>query len=267
MPDSPGTLFESLLAVMARLRGPGGCPWDREQTRDSLKPFLIEEAHEVLEALDSGGREALIEELGDLIFQVVFHSELARELGEFSMTDVLQHLVEKMTRRHPHVFGDRRLGSAQEALAQWEAIKHAEAAGNGPPRSVLEGMPRSLPALLRAQRLQSKAARVGFDWASPEAAWEKVKEEVGEVEQALTRGEHARVRQEIGDLLFSLVNVVRLLELDAEESLREATEKFRRRFVRMEADITGSGRSLSETPLAELDRVWERVKTSDGGNS
>jgi MazG family protein len=255
-----GGLFDSLLDLMARLRGPNGCPWDREQTRESLKPFLIEEAYEVLEALDSAQREALLEELGDLLFQVVFHAQLAQELGEFSMADVLERVLDKMTRRHPHVFGDRTVGSAREALSQWEAIKRAEGAHGGKSRSVLDGVPRSLPALLRAQRLQRKAARVGFDWTTPEAAWGKVQEEAHEVEAALASGDREKVREEFGDLLFSMVNVARLLEIDAEGSLQAANEKFRRRFELLEAEIAARGEALAETPPAELDRVWERVK-------
>ena len=259
MSEPAGALFDSLLNVMARLRGPGGCPWDREQTRDSLKPFLIEEAYEVLEALDSGQREAVLEELGDLLFQVVFHAQLAAERDEFSMLDVLQHLVDKMTRRHPHVFGDSAVGSAREALSQWEAIKHAE----GKSRSVLEGVPRSLPALLRAQRIQVKAARVGFDWQNAEAAWAKVEEEVSEVNAALAHGDRTKVREELGDLLFSLVNVARLLGIDAEGSLQAGVEKFRRRFQLMEAEVTAGRGSLSDASLEEMDRVWERAKARD----
>ena len=260
MSQHTGDLFESLLDLMARLRGPDGCPWDREQTRDSLKPFLIEEAYEVLEALDSGRGEALLEELGDLLFQVVFHAEIAQERGEFTMADVLEQLVAKMTRRHPHVFGDRTISSAREALSQWEAIKHAEKTAGGKSRSVLRGVPRSLPALLRAQRLQSKASRVGFDWATAEAAWAKVREEVREVELTLADGERAKVGEELGDLLFSLVNVTRLLGMDAEGTLQAATEKFRRRFERMETEITARGEMLAHTSLEEMDRVWQRVK-------
>ena len=260
MPERTGVLFDSLLHLMARLRGPGGCPWDREQTRDSLKPFLIEEAYEVLEALDSREREPLLEELGDLLFQVVFHAQMAQELGEFDMSDVLRQLLAKMTRRHPHVFGDQTVGSAREALSQWEAIKHSEGNTAGKPRSVLEGVPRSLPALLRAQRIQAKAARVGFDWQSPEAAWAKVQEEAGEVQAALARGDHAEAREEFGDLLFSLVNVARLLGIDVEGSLQAATDKFRRRFELLEAEIAAREGSVSDTPLEELDRIWERVK-------
>ena len=260
MSPRTGDLFESLLDLMARLRGPAGCPWDREQTRESLKPFLIEEAHEVLDALDSGQREALLEELGDLLFQVVFHAEVARELGEFTMADVLEQLVAKMTRRHPHVFGDRTVSSAREALSQWERIKHAEGTAAGKSRSVLEGVPRSLPALLRAERLQSKAARVGFDWATADAAWAKVQEEVREVEHSLARGERAKVGEELGDLFFSLVNVARLLGMDAEGSLQAATEKFRRRFELMEAEVAARGERVAGTSLEELDRLWQRVK-------
>src|SRR5262245_31971292 len=181
-PDA-GQRFLELLTIMARLRGEGGCPWDREQTRDSLRPFLVEETYEVLDALDSRDPARIREELGDLLFQVVFHTEIAREGGEFSMTDLLTSLVAKMIRRHPHVFGDRPVGSAAEALAQWEAIKESES--NGARRSALAGVPRALPALHRAQRVQHKAARVGFDWADAAGALEKVREELGEVTDAL----------------------------------------------------------------------------------
>src|SRR5262245_34496132 len=174
-PDA-GQRFLELLAVMGRLRGEGGCPWDRAQTRDSLRPFLVEETYEVLDALDTGDPRRIREELGDLLFQVVFHTELARELNEFSMAELLEALVAKMTRRHPHVFGDRVVATAAEALSQWEAIKESE--GHSPARSTLAGVPRALPALHRAQRVQYKAARVGFDWSTPTDALEKVREEL-----------------------------------------------------------------------------------------
>lgn len=260
MPDSPGALFDSLLDLMARLRGAQGCPWDREQTRSSLRPYLIEEAYEALEALDGGRRDAMIEELGDLLFQVVFHAQIARELGEFTMADLLDRLLAKMVRRHPHVFGDQKVATPQEALSQWERIKHEEASDDGALRSVLEGVPRSLPALLRAQRIQDKAARVGFDWKTPEGAWAKFSEEVQEVEEVLVGGEQARRREEIGDLLFAIVNVARKLGLDAEGCLQQAVEKFRRRFTLMEAEYAAEGKRLSETSLEELDRSWEEGK-------
>lgn len=258
-----GALFESLLAIMDRLRGESGCPWDREQTRDSLKPYLIEEAYEAVEALAEGQQEAIVEELGDLLFQIVFHARIGHERGEFTMADILEQLTDKMVRRHPHVFGDRAVGSSKEALAQWEAIKQAEATRNGKTRSVLDGVPRSLPALLRAQRTQAKAARVGFDWNSAEAAWQKVREEVRELDEALGRGDRGRIQEELGDLLFSLVNVARLIDMDAEDSLQQAVQKFRRRFTEMETEITAGGASLSETRLEALDCAWEAVKARE----
>lgn len=263
MSEPVGSLFESLLAVMDRLRGEGGCPWDREQTRDSLKPYLIEEAYEVVEALEEGQQEAIVEELGDLLFQIVFHAQIGRERGEFTMADLLQRLTRKMVRRHPHVFGNRTVRSAKEALAQWESIKQSEAVGDGKPRSVLDGVPRSLPALLWAQRTQVKAARVGFDWNSAETAWKKVREEIGELDEALGRGDRAQMREELGDLLFSLVNVARLLDLDAEDCLRQAVQKFRRRFTEMEAEMTAGGVRLSDAPPEALDCAWEAVKARE----
>ncbi len=265
MTDSPGVLFESLLDIMARLRSPQGCPWDREQTATSLKPFLVEETYEVLEAIESRSAEAVREELGDLLFQVIFHAQLAAEAGDFTMASLLDHLARKMIRRHPHVFGDAAVDNAREALTQWEAIKRSEAKGAGPPRSVLDGVPRSLPSLLRAQRLQSKAARVGFDWPAATAAWEKVREELHEVDEALTRGDRARVREELGDVLFSLVNVARLSGIDAEEALQGTIEKFRRRFTSMEADLTARGKDIASQTPEELERLWEAEKAREYG--
>jgi len=264
MADSPGALFDSLLDLMARLRGTEGCPWDREQTRRSLQPYLIEEAYEALEAIEAGKPDAVLEELGDLLFQVVFHAQIARELGEFTMADLLQRLLAKMVRRHPHVFGEQKVMSPRQALAQWERIKHEEANGREGHRSVLDGVPRSLPALLRAQRIQDKAARIGFDWKTPEGAWAKVREEVQEIEEALVGGEPAKLREEFGDLLFALVNVLRLLGLDAEGCLQQAVEKFRRRFTLMEAQFAAGGKRLSETSLEEMDRSWEEGKKREG---
>ncbi|HLF47783.1 MAG TPA: nucleoside triphosphate pyrophosphohydrolase [Methylomirabilota bacterium] len=262
MAESPGARFESLLSLMARLRGDGGCPWDRAQTRDSLKPYLIEEAYEVLQAIDEGGQDHLVEELGDLLFQVVFHCQIAGERGEFTMADVLERLSDKMTRRHPHVFGDRVVADAREALAQWERIKRDEGAGGGA-ASVLDGVPRTLPALLRAQRLQVKAARVGFDWTVWQEAWKKVQEEMAEVDEALARGDAARVEDELGDLLFSMVNVARLQGIDAEDCLRRAADKFTRRFREVEAEMRAGGRTVSDASAEELDRAWEAAKARE----
>lgn len=263
MTDSPGLLFDRLVDIMARLRGPGGCPWDREQTRASLKGYLIEEAYEVVEALESGDRLHLQEELGDLLFQVLFHAQIAAEQGEFAIADVLRRLSEKMVRRHPHVFGGPAVGSAREALAQWEALKQHEAASQGRPRSVIDGVPRALPALLRAQRVQTKAARIRFDWPDARAAWVKVQEEIGEAAAALACGDRERLTEELGDVLFSLVNVARLSEIDAEEALSRAIEKFRRRFTDMERDLRAGGQSLDTVPPEELERAWEAAKAQE----
>ena len=264
MPDSAGTLFESLLAIMSRLRSEGGCPWDREQTRISLKPYLIEEAYEALEALDGGSSEHIQEELGDVLFQVVFHAQLAQEAGEFTMADLLARLNEKMVRRHPHVFAGGQVADAAEALSQWERIKRDEGKAGAPARSALDGVPASLPALLRAQRLQVKAGRVGFDWPTWREAWTKVGEEMAELDQAASAGDEARVREELGDLLFSVVNVARLLGADAEDSLRRAAEKFTRRFKEVESEMSAAGRTIDNASLEELDRSWETVKSREG---
>jgi tetrapyrrole methylase family protein/MazG family protein len=263
MADAAGTRFVSLLSLMARLRAEGGCPWDREQNRVSLRPHVLEEAYEVVQAIDEGSRDHLVEELGDLLFQVVFQSQLGAETGEFTMEDVLERLCDKMTRRHPHVFGDRPVADAREALAQWERIKQAEAGATGRDGSVLDGVPAALPALLRAQRLQTKAARVGFDWSAWPEAWKKAQEEVAEVQDALGSGDDARVADELGDLLFSIVNVARLRGMDAEDCLRRASEKFTRRFGRVEAEMKAGGRTVTEASAEELDRVWEAVKADE----
>jgi len=267
MANSAGDRFNSLISLMARLRGDQGCPWDREQTRTSLKAYLIEEAYEVLEALDEKTTDHLVEELGDLLFQVVFHCQIASEQGEFTIADVLDRLSEKMIRRHPHVFGDRTVSNAGEALAQWERIKHAETTREGEPRSVLDGVPGTLPALLRACRLSEKAARAGFDWPDWRGAWAKVREEAAELEAALPDRDAMLVREELGDLLFSIVNVARLQGVDAEDCLREASAKFTRRFREMEAEMRAAGREVSEASAEELDRVWEAVKTRERDES
>jgi MazG family protein len=252
--------FVELLSVMTRLRGEGGCPWDREQTRNTLRPFLVEETYEVLDALDTGESARIMEELGDLLFQVVFHVEIARERAEFSMADLLAALVDKMVRRHPHVFGDRTVGSAAEALTQWEAIKQAE---RGPGHSVLHGIPRSLPGLLRAQRIQHRASRVGFDWQDPMAALEKVREEVEELATALPEGDDAAIQAETGDLLFAAVNVARLARVDPEAALQGAVERFRTRFQHMESAAEEGGRELRSLTLDEMERLWMEAKSQE----
>jgi MazG family protein len=263
MTQSPGVLFERLLDVMRRLRGPAGCPWDREQTRTSLKPYLIEEAYEVLEAIEAGHVDGVREELGDVLFQVVFHAEIGAERGEFTMADLLAGLSDKMINRHPHVFGDARVDTAGQALTQWEAIKQREAEAQGRRRSVIDGVPRALPGLVRAQRIQSKAARVNFDWPDAQAAWAKVEEEAAETSAALATGDRARIEEELGDMLFSLVNVARLASLDAEEALQRAIDKFRRRFATMEDDLNARGTSIASVTPEELERSWQAVKAQE----
>jgi tetrapyrrole methylase family protein/MazG family protein len=263
MTEPSGTLFDQLLEIMARLRGADGCPWDLAQTRTSLKPFLIEEAYEVLEALDGRDDAALVEELGDLLFQVVFHAQLGAESSAFDMTDILRRLCAKMTKRHPHVFGEVRVATAQAALAQWEAIKQDEVTSAGARRSVLDGVPAALPALTRAQRMQGKAARVRFDWPDAGAAWAKVEEELDEARAALGAGDPARLGEELGDLMFSIVNVARLSAIDAEGALQGAVDKFRRRFMEMESALAMQGRSVATVDQDELERSWETTKARE----
>jgi MazG family protein len=263
MTQSPGALFERLLDLMHRLRGPSGCPWDREQTPSSLKPYLIEEAYEVLEAIESGEVDPLREELGDLLLQVVFHTEIAAERRDFAMADVLARLIDKLVTRHPHVFGDTSVETPGQALVQWEAIKQREAAAHGRSRSVIDGVPRALPALIRAQRVQGKAARVNFDWPDAHAAWAKVEEEVQEASAALAGGQRDRFQEELGDVLFSLVNVARLSAIDAEDALQRAIEKFRRRFTTMESELIARGKSVASVSSEELEQSWEAVKAQE----
>ena len=263
MADAAGTRFASLLSLMARLRAEDGCPWDREQTPTSLRPHVIEEAYEVVHAIDEGSRDHLVEELGDLLLQVVFQAQIGEERGEFTMEDVIARLCDKMTRRHPHVFGSTRVADSREALAQWDRIKQQEAGDDSRAGSVLDGVPASLPALLRAQRLQGKASRVGFDWPGWRDAWGKVGEEVREVQEALTAQDDGRVAEELGDLLFSIVNVARLREMDAEDCLRRASEKFTRRFGKVETEMKAGGLTLGEVSAEDLDRAWETVKAQE----
>ena len=261
--------FAELVSVMERLRGKNGCPWDREQTRESLKPFLLEEAYEVLEAIDEGDPEILKEELGDLLFQILFHSEIARERGEFGIEDVLSYTIEKMTRRHPHVFGTvpsavrkgRRLTS-KDVLARWEELKQKEKR-NRKRKSVLDGVPIPLPALMRAYQLQTRASRVGFDWKELRPVWNKVREELKELEHAVDTGEDRSVRHELGDLFFALVNLARFLKLDPEETLRKSNQRFVDRFHYIEKKTWKSRKPLSEMSLAEMDRLWEEAKAAE----
>ena len=261
--------FSELAAVMESLRGKNGCPWDKEQTRETLKPFLLEEAYEVLEAIDDQDPEILKEELGDLLFQVLFHSQIAKERDEFDIEEVLAHTIDKMIRRHPHVFGPAKSGrrkggpaTAKEVLVRWEELKRREKR-NQARKSVLDGVPKTLPALMRAYQLQTRASRVGFDWKEAGPVWNKVREEVKELEQAFAEGRPAAIRSEFGDLFFALVNMARFMKLDPEESLRGANQRFMDRFRYMEGRAGKSRRRLSEMTLSEMDRLWEAAKAAE----
>ena len=252
---------QRLIEIMRILRSPQGCPWDHKQTLITLKEHLVEESHEVLDAIDSGDRSKLCEELGDLLLQVVFQTQLCREEGAFTFDDVATGIVEKLIRRHPHVFGEIQVSGADEVLKNWEAIKKTEKANLT--RGTLEGIPKSLPALHKATLVQKRVARVGFDWDNVEGALAKLEEEVAEIREAVASGNEAHVREELGDLLFATVNVSRFFGQNAEELLEQTIRKFSRRFESVEARIHAQGRKVSECTLAELDVVWEEVKAGE----
>jgi MazG family protein len=254
--------FDRLVAIMDRLRDPGGCPWDREQTLHSLAGYMLEEAHEVAEAIGAEDPERLCEELGDLLIQIVFMARISREDGHFDVDDVCDGISDKMIRRHPHVFGDREVSGADEVVRNWEDIKEEERAED-PESSTLAGVPGSLPGLLKAFRMTEKAAAVGFDWRRPHDVIAKLHEEVAELEAELERLEAApphRVRAEMGDVLFVLANLARHLGVEPETALQETNAKFKRRFQAMETLARSEGRLFREMPLAEQDELWERVK-------
>jgi MazG family protein len=251
---------ERLLAIMTRLRGPGGCPWDREQTLRTLRPYLLEEVYEVLEAIDGGDAREHCEELGDLLLQVVFQAELAREEGRFDFGDVAEAIAAKLVRRHPHVFGDARVPDTAGVLRQWVQLKQVEKAERGGGKSVLEGVPRELPALARAQRLTEKASRIGFDWPDAAGARAKVAEELGELDEAAASGDGGRVEDEVGDLLFAVANLARKLQVAPEEALRRAVGRFVARFEHVEQELQRLGRQPGDASPEEMDRLWENAK-------
>jgi MazG family protein len=260
---STGAKFERAKSIMARLRAPGGCPWDREQTYATLRGFLIEECYEVVDALDRSDLPALCEELGDLLFQIVFLSRLAHEDGAFSAADVVLGIADKMVRRHPHVFGQGQAKDAAEVLVRWEEIKKREKADAGKADgagSVLSGIPPALPALVKAQRLGAKAARVGFDWQRDDEVVAKLDEETAEIKAALASGDREAVREELGDALFTLAMLARRLDLDADEALARANAKFQARFMRVEASLRQRGVPIESAGLALMDRLWNDAK-------
>lgn len=263
----PSGHFEDLVAIMDRLRDPGGCPWDREQTYDTLRGFLLEECYEVAEAIDREDREGLREELGDLLFQIVFLSRLGKEEGRFDAGDVVQGIATKMIRRHPHVFGADRAETSDQVLRRWEEIKRAEKpqAPGTRETSILEGIPRALPALLKAQRLGDKAARVGFDWSHPTAVLDKVDEEIRELRVALDAGDIDGARDELGDALFALAMLGRKAGIDPEGALEGANRKFRERFQHVERELRRAGIPLESAGLARMEQLWEDAKRRGGG--
>ena len=253
-----------LVEIMDQLRDPGGCQWDREQDWGTLRSYLLEECHEAVEALDAGDLEGLCEELGDVLLQIVFLSRLAQEEGAFTARDVVRGIVEKMIRRHPHVFGDEQAADSDEVLRNWERIKKEEKAAKGETRlSVLDGLPPGLPSLARAQRLGEKASRVGFDWADSKQVLDKIDEELAELRAAIDSGEREDTREELGDLLFATAMLARKLNHDPEGSLESANRKFMRRFKAIETRLTDSGEAIEEAGIQRLEALWSQVKAEE----
>lgn len=260
MSESANDRFGELVQIMARLRGENGCPWDREQTHASIKPYLLEETYEVLESIDENDPAKLEEELGDLALQVVFHAQMADEAGLFTIADVLRGINEKLRRRHPHIFGDVKADTAQEVLFNWEQIKKLEREKAQGRASLLDGVPRELPALLRAHRLQEKASRAGFDWNEARQVFQKVEEELAELRAAMESEQPDRMEAELGDLLFSLVNLGRFIAVNPEEALRKTIARFIARFQYIEEELARRGTAPGQVTLEEMDALWAEAK-------
>ena len=250
-----------LLDIMARLRRPGdGCPWDLEQTIDTIKPNLIEEAYEALDAMESGNRAHLTEELGDLLLQIVFQAQIAAQEGSFNFADVAKGISEKLIRRHPHIFGDVKVADSKEVLRNWDAIKKTEKKAR---ISALDGIPKHVPPLHRAYQMQKLAARVGFDWSDISGVFKKLAEEIGELQEAIAAKNRKHVVEEIGDLLFSVVNVARFMKVDPAYALELTNAKFIRRFRAVEDEIVAGGRRMKDCTLAEMDAIWDKIRAAD----
>jgi len=263
-----GAKFERLVEIMATLRGPNGCPWDKEQTFNTLKPMMVEEVYEVLEAIDNQDYDHLSEELGDVLLHIVFQAQMGKEESRFDIDTVIDGICTKLIRRHPHVFAGENGGTADDVLKNWEVIKAAEAAEKaaktpnaGPVRkSLLDGIPSKLPALHEAHQISSRVARVGFDWPNIEGVFEKLHEEVRELREAISEKKQADIEDEVGDLLFVLVNIARFMKVDSESALKRANRKFKARFQHMESELVRSGRQLDQTPLDEMEHLWKIAK-------
>lgn len=262
--------FDELVSVMARLRAPGGCPWDAEQTYQSLSQYLLEEAYETFDAIHAAGETGdtshLVEELGDLLLQVVFHSTIAAERGDFTIDDVAEGVAKKLVLRHPHVFGDAKLARAQDVLDNWDTLKANERKASGKPEkvadSLLDEVPVHFPALLEALKITKKAAKVGFDWDDKERIFDKLDEETGELRSAVSDHNRANIEEEIGDLLFVVANLARHFDIEPETALKKTNRKFRRRFKFVEDQLKADGRSTSESTLEEMDSLWDKAKTA-----
>ena len=253
--------FDDLVKLMTRLRAPGGCPWDRKQTLPDLKPYVIEEAYEVVDAIDQDDRRALAEELGDMLLQAVFIAEITREEGTFDIYDSITAIHDKLVRRHPHVFGDVVAEDAEQVLTNWEKLKQEERKAED--KSVLSGVPQSMPALLKAWRLTEKAARVGFDWRRTEDVFDKIDEEVAELREAVAKGDNSHIHEEIGDLLFTVANIARKVGVNPEEALQSTNRKFMSRFGSMEIRVRERGQNLDQLELEEMDRLWDEAKAAE----
>ena len=270
--DAAGEWFEKLVKLQARLRAPDGCPWDREQTHMTLRTYLIEEAYEVVEALESGDDAKFAEELGDLLLQVVFHADIARSKGRFTAADVIQGIHDKMVRRHPHVFGEKRARDAKAVLKSWEKIKAEERKAKGPDKdiekgakaaSLLDGVSHALPGTMEGFQLTRRASRIGFDWDSADGVLEKLAEEAAELRKEISAGVAGRIEEEMGDLLFAAVNLARFLHVDPEIALKKANAKFAARFREMERLARDSGKDLADVPRATMESLWERAKSGE----
>ena len=255
--------FEQLLEIMRKLRAPGGCPWDAEQTHESLTRYLLEETYEVIEAIDEQSPTHLKEELGDLLLQPIFHAAIAEEAGSFTIDDVISTLCDKLIRRHPHVFGDLEIKDSNQQIENWEKIKQVEKGDERP--SALSGVPDHLPALLKAHKISEKASRVGFDWEHADQVFAKVMEELHEFEEAWAGGNPGRMEDELGDLLFAIANMGRFLSLNPEEALRKTITRFQKRFKYVEAELLRQGVAMQTASLEEMDRLWEMAKSLERG--
>src|SRR5579871_143589 len=260
-----GPAFARLVEIMARLRAPAGCPWDHEQNFQTIKPYLLEETYEVMDAIDAQDWEGLADELGDLLLQAVFFAQMAAEEGRFDIADSLLAINSKLVRRHPHVFADGDAKTSDDVLRRWDEIKAVEKEAKGQPRpkGLLGGVPRSLPALVEAQKIAAKAAGAGFDWENIEQVFDKLREELAEIDSARASGKPAEIEDEIGDLLFVVVNIARFLKVDPEQALRKTNSKFRRRFSHVESGLAARGKSLEGSTIAEMEELWQSAKANE----